>query len=168
MKNYLHSFEIFNDLSNKEIELFTNTIKIDNYKKDETIINEGEEGSSLLFVIDGKIVITQALTLVTNKLDKGDDREKQLTNLNSTDHKIMLGELALFSPDKKRNASVKAIENCKIASITFNNIFKICNENNAVGYKVMKNLSEIITKNLINSNNKVLKLTTAFSLLIDQ
>ena len=26
----------------------------------------------------------------------------------------------------------------------------------------------IITKNLINSNNKVLKLTTAFSLLIDQ
>ena len=168
MKNYLHSFEIFNDLSNKEIELFTNTIKIDNYKKDETIINEGEEGSSLLFVIDGKIVITQALTLATNKLDEGDDREKQLTNLNSTDHKIMLGELALFSPDKKRNASVKAIENCKIASITFNNIFKICNENNAVGYKVMKNLSEIITKNLINSNNKVLKLTTAFSLLIDQ
>ena len=168
MKNYLHSFEIFNDLSNKEIELFTNTIKIDNYKKDETIINEGEEGNSLLFVIDGQIVITQALTLATNKLDEGDDREKQLTNLNSTDHKIMLGELALFSPDKKRNASVKAIENCKIASITFNNIFKICNENNAVGYKVMKNLSEIITKNLINSNNKVLKLTTAFSLLIDQ
>ena len=80
----------------------------------------------------------------------------------------MLGELALFSPDKKRNASVKAIENCKIASITFNNIFEICNENNAVGYKVMRNLSEIITKNLINSNNKVLKLTTAFSLLIDQ
>jgi len=168
MKNYLHSFEIFNHLSNEEIELFTNNIKIDNYKKDEIIINEGEEGNSLLFVIDGKIVITQALTLATNKLDEGDDREKQLTNLNSTDHKIMLGELALFSPNKKRNASVKAVENCKIASITFNNIFEICNKNNAVGYKVMKNLSEIITKNLINSNNKVLKLTTAFSLLIDQ
>ena len=45
---------------------------------------------------------------------------------------------------------------------------EICNGNNTVGYKVMKNLSGIITKNLINSNNKVLKLTTAFSLLIDQ
>ena len=31
----------------------------------------------------------------------------------------------------------------------------------------MKNLSEIVTKNLVDSNHKVLKLTTAFSLLID-
>ena len=168
MKNYLHNFEIFNDLSNEEIELFTNHIKIINYNKNETIINEGEEGNSILFVIDGEIVITQALTLATNKLDKGDDREKQLTNLNSNDHNIMLGELALFSPDKKRNASVKAIKDCKIARITFDKIFEICNKNNAIGYKLMKNLSKIITKNLINSNNKVLKLTTAFSLLIDQ
>ena len=51
MKNYLHSFEIFNDLSNEEIELFTNNINIDNYKKDETIINEGEEGNSLLLTL---------------------------------------------------------------------------------------------------------------------
>jgi CRP-like cAMP-binding protein len=168
MKNYLHTFKIFNDLSNEEIELFMNNVKIKNYTKNDIIINEGEEGDSLLFVIDGKIVITQALTLVTNKLDEGDDREKQLTKLNSNDHKIMLGELALFSPDKKRNASVKAVEDCKIAGISFDEIFKICNENNAVGYKLMKNLSEIISKNLISSNNKVLKLTTAFSLLIDQ
>jgi len=168
MKNYLNTFEIFNGLSNEEIELFTNNLEIKNYNKNDTIINEGEEGDSLLFVINGKIVITQALTLATNKLDEGDDREKQITNLNSTDHKIMLGELALFSPDKKRNASVKAVEDCEIAGITFDQIFDICNENNAVGYKLMKNLSAIITKNLINSNNKVLKLTTAFSLLIDQ
>ena len=168
MKNYLHTFEIFNNLTNEEIELFTNNLKIKTYRKDNIIINEGEEGNSLLFVIEGKIIITQALTLATNKLDEGDDREKQLTNLNSTDHKIMLGELALFSPNKKRNASVKAVEDCEIAEITFDKIFEICNKNNSVGYKLMKNLSEIITKNLINSNNKVLKLTTAFSLLIDQ
>ena len=31
----------------------------------------------------------------------------------------------------------------------------------------MRNLSEIVTRNLIDSNHKVLKLTTAFSLLID-
>ena len=35
----------------------------------------------------------------------------------------MLGELALFSPDKKRNASVKALENCQVAEITFEKIF---------------------------------------------
>ena len=167
MKNYIKTFEIFNDLSDNEIELFTKHVKIREYKKDETIINEGEEGASLLFVLDGEIIITQALTLTTNKFDKNDTREKQLTNLNSKDHKIMLGEIALCSPDKKRNATVKAVIDCQIARLPFNKIYSICNSDNSVGYKVMKNLSEIVTKNLVDSNHKVLKLTTAFSLLID-
>ena len=167
MKNYIKTFEIFNDLSDNEIELFTKHVKIREYKKDDTIINEGEEGASLLFVLDGEIIITQALTLTTNKFDKNDTREKQLTNLNSKDHKIMLGEIALCSPDKKRNATVKAVIDCQIARLPFNKIYNICNSDNSVGYKVMKNLSEIVTKNLVDSNHKVLKLTTAFSLLID-
>ena len=167
MKNYIKTFEIFNDLSDNEIELFTKHVKIREYKKDDTIINEGEEGASLLFVLDGEIIITQALTLTTNKFDKNDTREKQLTNLNSKDHKIMLGEIALCSPDKKRNATVKAVIDCQIARLPFNKIYNICNRDNSVGYKVMKNLSEIVTKNLVDSNHKVLKLTTAFSLLID-
>ena len=168
MKKNINTFKIFNGLSNDEIELFTDFINIKEYKKNQTIINEGDHGDSLLFIIKGEIIISQALTLATNKYDQSDTREKQLTSLNSDDHEIMLGEIALCSPDKKRNASVKAVKDCKIAEINFNKIFEICNENNSVGYKIMKNLSEIITNNLINSNNKVLKLATAFSLLIDQ
>ena len=168
MKNYLNTFPIFNDLSKDEVELFTKHIKNNSYKKNDTIIAEGEEGNSLLFVLDGEVTISQALTLATNKLGEADNREKQLTNLNSKEHKIMLGEIALFSPDKKRNATVKAIVHCEIARISFNQIFLICNHNHSVGYKMMKNLSEIVTQNLISSNHKVLKLTTAFSLLIDQ
>ena len=167
MKNYIKTFEIFNDLSDVEIELFTKHVKTKQYKKDDIIINEGEEGASLLFVLDGEIIVSQALTLATNKFDENDNREKQLTTLSSKEHKIMLGEIALCSPDKKRNATVKAVINCQIARLPFNNIYKICNTDNSVGYKVMKNLSEIVTKNLVNSNHKVLKLTTAFSLLID-
>ena len=168
MKNYLNTFPIFNDLSEDEVQLFIKHIKTKSYKTNDTIIAEGEEGDSLLFILDGEIIVTQALTLATNKLDEADNREKQLTKLNSKDHKIMLGEIALFSPDKKRNATVKAIADCKIASIPFETIFSICNENHSVGYKLTKNLSEIVTQNLINSNHKILKLTTAFSLLIDQ
>ena len=167
MKEYLNTFKIFNGLSENEIELFTNHMKIIKYKKNDTIISEGEEGNSLLFVLDGEIIITQALTLATNKLDEGDNREKQITNLNSKDHKIMLGEIALFSPDKKRKATVKAVVSCEVARLPFDEIFTICKKNNSVGYKLMKNLSEIVTTNLIDSNHKVLKLTTAFSLLID-
>mgnify|MGYP001239837972 CR=1 FL=1 len=168
MKNYLNTFPIFADLSDDEIELFTSNLTITDFNKNDTIINEGQEGHSLLFVIDGEIIISQALTLITNKTNKNDNREKQLTLQNSKDHKIMLGEIALFSPDKKRNASVKAVVDCKIAILAFDKIFEICDGNHSLGYKIMKNLSGIVTKHLISSNHKVLKLTTAFSLLIDQ
>ena len=58
MKNYIKTFEIFNDLSDVEIELFTKHVKTRQYKKDDIIINEGEEGASLLFVLDGEIIVS--------------------------------------------------------------------------------------------------------------
>ena len=73
----------------------------------------------------------------------------------------------MFSIDKKRTATVKANTKCEIARLGFKDLFEICELNSDVGYKVMKNIGEIITQHLIKSNHKVLKLTTAFSLLID-
>jgi len=167
MKNNLNTFPFFANLSDNEIKLFTSNMMILNFKKNENILTEGVDGHSLLFVLEGEITISKALTLITNKTDENDNREKTLTKLNSKDAKIMLGEIALFSPDKKRNATVIAIENCKVAKLDFNKIFEICDKDTMLGYKVMKNLSKITTKNLIDANHKVLKLTTAFSLLID-
>ena len=167
MKNNLNTFPFFLGLSNKEIELFTSNMMMIDFKKDENILTEGVEGHSLLFVLEGEITISKALTLVTNKMDENDNREKTLTKLSSKDTKIMLGEIALFSPDKKRNATVIAIKDCKVAKLDFDKIFEICNNDSELGYKIMRNLSEITAKNLIDANHKVLKLTTAFSLLID-
>ena len=167
MKNNLKTFPFFLGLSNKEIELFTSNMMMIDFKKDENILTEGVEGHSLLFVLEGEITISKALTLVTNKMDENDNREKTLTKLSSKDTKIMLGEIALFSPDKKRNATVIAIKDCKVAKLDFDKIFEICNNDSELGYKIMRNLSEITAKNLIDANHKVLKLTTAFSLLID-
>ena len=167
MKNNLNTFPFFLGLSNKEIELFTSNMMMIDFKKDENILTEGVEGHSLLFILEGEITISKALTLVTNKMDENDNREKTLTKLSSKDTKIMLGEIALFSPDKKRNATVIAIKDCKVAKLDFDKIFEICNNDSELGYKIMRNLSEITAKNLIDANHKVLKLTTAFSLLID-
>ena len=132
MKTNLNTFPIFSGISDEEVKLFTSKLILTNFKKNDTIISEGQEGHSLLFVIEGEIIISKALTLATNKIDENDTREKQLTSLNSNDHKIMIGEIALFSPDKKRNATVKAIVDCKIAILPFDKIFEICNSNHSL------------------------------------
>ena len=164
----LNSYPIFKNLIDSEIEKFEKKIEIIEFDSKEIIIKEGQEGNSILFLFQGNITISQALTLITNKSDNEDNREKELIKINSNEHKISLGEISLFSIDKKRMATVKAITNCKIGRLPFNDLFDICENNHEIGYKVMKNISKIITKHLIKSNHKVLKLTTAFSLLIDK
>ena len=162
-----NSFPIFKNLDSKEIECFVKKIDINNYVSNEIIIKEGDNGNSILFLLDGEINISKALTLPTNKYKELDNREKELIKLNSKNDTISIGEISLFNIDKKRTATVKAISNCKIARLDFEDLFEICNNNTDIGYKVMRNISKIITKHLIKSNHKVLKLTTAFSLLID-
>ena len=167
-KEKFNEYPIFEELESKEIQEFTNRMEINNYSIDEIIIKEGDNGNSILFLLNGEINISQALTLLTNKYKDHDNREKELIKLNSGKDTISLGEVSLFNVDKKRTATVKAITKCEIARLGFNDLFKICNNNKDIGYKIMKNISKIITKQLIASNHKVLKLTTAFSLLIDE
>ena len=165
--NKLTNYPIFKDLDKNEIEKFSSKIKLKDYNKNDIIIKEGDKGDSILFLIDGDINISQALTLMTSKDNESDNREKELIRLSSKTNSISLGEISLFSLEKKRSATVKAIENCHIGILEFDDLFEICNTNHTIGFKIMQNISKIITLHLLKSNHKVLKLTTAFSLLID-
>mgnify|MGYP001246197676 CR=1 FL=1 len=166
-ENKLNEYPIFSNLIDTEIKKFKEKIELINFKSDDLIIKEGQEGKSILFLFEGDINISQALTLITNKSDSEDNREKELIRLSSMNQHISLGEISLFNVDKKRSATVKAISNCEVGRLTFDDLFEICDKNHDIGYKVMKNIGDIITKHLIKSNHKVLKLTTAISLLID-
>ena len=48
-----------------------------------------------------------------------------------------------------------------------NDIINLCNENYRLGYKIMKNLAEKLASSLERTNRQVLKLTTVFSLILE-
>ena len=82
------------------------------------IIEENEEGDSLLFLIKGDISITKSLTLLENKsLDDSDNIEKEFTRLKAEDN-IVMGEVSLFSNKKKRTATVTALSDCMIGFLS--------------------------------------------------
>ena len=159
---------LFKNLNEKDINIFLEKITINSFKKNDIIIKENEKGQSILFLINGNIAISQALTLKTNKYDHTDNREKELIRVDSTKSSFTFGEISLFNEDKKRTATVKATSDCIIGKLNFNDLFQICESNHNLGYQIMKNIGTIITTQLIRSNNKVLKLTTAFSLMVDK
>ena len=165
--NQLINYKIFKGLTEENMELFKPLITIKEFSENNKIIEENETGDSLLFLLEGDISITKALTLPTAKDEQNDNSEKELIRLKA-EYNIAMGELSLFSEDKKRTATVKALTKCKIGYLTSKDFFNVCNSNKDIGYIIVSNIANIVTENLIKSNRDVLKLTTAFSLVMSK
>jgi len=165
-KNLIRPFLIFKDLEDPELDYFCEKAKKEIIPKDEMFIVEGEHGDSVFLLIDGSVEIIQALTLNVSK-GETDNREKALTKLDHTMHPF-IGEMALFATDDRRTASVKALTECTFMKLMNNDILEICSTHPRTGYKVMRNLCQLLTTNLVRANKNVLKLTTAFSLVLER
>ena len=162
---FLKQYEIFAKLSSKQIDLFTQSIKQIQYNTQEVIIREGEVGNSILILLDGEVEISVALTLKSDTSDL-DTREKSLIKLSSDFHPFF-GEMCLFNKEDKRTATVTANSVCVLGRITKGDFFKICNSHPEIGNQVMQNIAGVICGRLVQANNNVLKLTTAFSLMVE-
>ena len=161
-KNYL----IFDGLSEIEIEKFIKLMTFKKVKKNEVIIKEGDNGDTIILLLNGEVSMTQALTLKNSKAIS-DNREKTSIKIDSKKSHHFFGEISLFNEVDKRTATITATTDCEIAILDDNDIIKLCNENHTLGYKIMKNLAEKLASSLERTNNQVLKLTTVFSLILE-
>ena len=164
--NELKKFEIFKNLSDQEVSLFKEKMKEITVPEAENFIVEGDVGDSIYLLLKGNVRINQALTL---SMHKGglDNREKAIINL-SANMKPLFGEMSLFDKEDRRSASVNAITECQLSQLMKDDLFSICDENADIGYKVMKNLAKILSRKVLETNQNVLKLTTAFSLVLER
>lgn len=165
LKN-MNEFRIFRNLSEEQLERFRKVIQVKKFSTDDVIFYEGEVGDSIYLLLDGQVEINQVLTLQLSKGDY-DTREKAIINL-SSEMSPVFGEMSLLGADDKRTATVKAMTNCSMAVVMKEDLFSICESDPALGYQVMKNVADIITDNLVKANQNVLKLTTAFSLILEK
>ena len=167
MKNeQLKNYKIFENLNDDQIDKFHSAIKKEKIDSGNKFIVEGDEGNSIYLLLKGEAEINQALTLSVNK-GESDKREKSIMKLTDKDFP-QFGEMSIFSEGDVRTANVRAQTDCTLAKIDKEDLFKICNDNPEIGFLVMRNLGRIITQNLIKANQNVLKLTTAFSLILDR
>lgn len=162
----LKKYSIFHNLTDDEIEPFIRVSKEESIPGDVNFITEGEIGTCVYLLLEGEVNVNMALTLSMDKTKK-DTREKAIIGLSSDSHPFF-GEMCLFNDDDRRTASIKTATDCKLVKIDKADLLQICDENPAIGHKVMKNLAGKMCRDLINSNKNVLKLTTAFSLVLER
>ena len=163
--NDIKKYSLFDNLSESEVGNFINLMKFEKVKEGDIIMREGDDGDTIVLLLSGEVSITQALTL-KNKKAISDNREKVLIRLDASLHPFF-GEISLFNEVDKRTATITATSECDIAILDDNDIINLCNEDNSLGYKIMKNLAEKLSSSLEKTNNKVLKLTTVFNLILD-
>ena len=159
----LLKYDLFNNFSENELYDFSEAMHNKNFKKNEIIISENDAGNSIMLLLDGAVTISKALTMKMNQSLK---REKEFIKLTDL-QKPFFGEISIFN-NNQRTATIKAETNCQIGILYNKDIIKICNDNHEIGYKIMTNISKKLIDDLLITNTQVLKLTTAFSLILDK
>ena len=162
---HLIKCHLFDGLNEEKIAVFRPASHQVSYAAGDSIIKEGETGNTLVILIKGEVTISKKLTLLGE--DESDTKDKTFITLND-EHRPFFGEMALLMEHSLRTASVTASTDCEIVVMEKEAFQQVCKENPAIGVQVMENIARKLATNLDRESKNVLKLTTAFSLVLEE
>ncbi|NQV14859.1 Crp/Fnr family transcriptional regulator [bacterium] len=162
---HLINCPLFKGLNEEQISVYRAATRQVSYPEGKSIMVEGETGTNLVILIKGTVTISKKLTLLGD--DESDTKNKTFITL-SDEHKPFFGEMALLMEGALRTATVTASTDCEIVVMEKEAFQKVSTEHPTIGWKVMENIARKLAMNLERESKNVLKLTTAFSLVLDE
>lgn len=164
MNNNISRFSIFAGLSKEQQDRIVNIISPYRFSAGEEIAQEGQKGDELYLLLAGEVEVSKRLTLLVD--DKNmDAKDKSLIHLKD-EFAPYFGEMALLNIESERSATVKAVKDCSVGIIKRNDLQQLCQSDKELGYIVTLNIAKDLARNLEKANQDILKLTTAFTLAL--
>lgn len=164
---HFRNYPIFKNLNDAELEQVNSIMSFKTFEKGVKIIKDGDKGDRTFILLKGEVEISKPLTLIQPDSGEIGKADKALIRLKEEFYPCV-GEMVLFGDESVRSATVTTTKKSEFAIIKKNDFLALAEENNSIGYKVMKNLAEIIGDRLKKANQDILKLTTAFSLALER
>jgi CRP/FNR family cyclic AMP-dependent transcriptional regulator len=130
----------FDGLSKSELRIVEQMMHQRQYKKGETVFNEGEPGAGMYLVKSGEVEITR-------KMANGAELALALVKESG-----FFGELALLD-EIPRSASARAVADTALFAFSKPSLESLCRRNPRLGIKILSNLSRVICKRLVKSND---------------
>lgn len=160
----LRCIEIFQDLSEEQLEEIRRLVSVRQVEEGEVVFSEGEPSDSLYILQEGKVEVYARLTLLG---DTGDRKglSKTIVTLDATDRPFF-GEMGLFGR-LPRTATVKALTPATLLVIPNEGFDAACQADPLLGYLVTRQIAHVLCVRLRQANQDVLKLTTALSLALE-
>ena len=164
-EKFLKTIPILGDLDDTEVVEVLKIAHRVQFPRGKVILKEGEAGETLYIIEEGTVEVTKSLVLKRGPEDF-QDRDKILTKLSAEDHAIF-GEVALLEQGK-RTATVVALTDCRLLEISRFDFLKLAERNPKIGYKVTRNIAQLLCARLRKADEDTIKLTTALSIALSR
>jgi len=129
LKRLFRSVELFEGLTEDELDQILSLCHEKVYEKGEMLTVEGDVGEELYIIIKGVVEVIR---------ENGNESQRVVVNLGAGQ---LIGEMSLVDRGL-RSASVRSIQEPTIVQIIRNHDFhKLCKQNNRIGFLVMLNLA---------------------------
>ena len=159
----LKAIPILQDLGEEELRQVLKIARPVQFPRGKVILKEGETGETMYIIAEGAVEVSKTLVMMGGREDL-QDREKILTKLSAEDHAIF-GEVALFEKSK-RTATVLALTDCRMLEISKSDFLRLAEENPRIGYKITRNIVQLLCSRLRKTDEDTIKLTTALSIAL--
>jgi len=159
----LPAVSILRDLDEGELAKVLKIARRIQIPRGKVILREGEIGETMYILEEGTVEVSKTLVLKWGA-EEHRDRDKILTKLSAEDHPIF-GEVALFEQNK-RTATVTARTDCQLLEISKSAFLQLAEEYPSLGYKITRNIAQLLCSRLRKADEDTIKLTTALSIAL--
>ena len=168
MKNrleVLQSVPVFAGVRPESLKKLAEIAKPVKFQTGDAVIKEGEAGSNMFILVDGKVRITKNITLKPTGPD-AESIEKDLILLSAENHPVF-GEMSLVEEDV-RTATVTAVTDVELLSIERTDFHKLATQDFESAFHVLQEIARIISSRLRKTNRDVVKLTTLLGIVLSR
>jgi CRP/FNR family transcriptional regulator, cyclic AMP receptor protein len=145
--NLLRTINLFEGLSDDELERIFKLAKIRSYPAKSLILEEGQRGGALHIIVKGKVRVTKQIE---------GKKDKVITSLGP---QAIFGEMSLFD-NLPYSASVTASEETRCMVIPKASLDVLMGNDLELAHKLLRQIITILSQRLRNMNEELVALTT--------
>jgi diguanylate cyclase (GGDEF)-like protein len=140
LRSLLNTVEIFSDLAGDEIDILTSRMKQVQYRKYQTLFQEGDAGNELFLILEGMVRISVKLP---------DGNELTLAEIEEGN---FFGEMSIIER-APRSATCRAIEDGDFLSLHAEDFYDLIRNHPVTAMKIMYRMLNIVSRRLMNTGS---------------
>lgn len=162
----LQETELFNNLTPEQIRKVLDICRTVSFSKNEIIMKEGDTGNSMYVILQGTVEVIKKLIMDGMDDEESAEKNKVFTRLDAG-QRAVFGEIALLE-ESQRTATVRTITDCTLYEIKKEDFLSLAEKNFELGYRILLNLSRIVSARLRKADEDTIKLTTVLSMILKE